>query len=51
LGNAVKEENMVILLIKAIFLLAVFLTIAPFILLYDFLKERLTNAFKGKKLK
>jgi hypothetical protein len=46
-----KQENMVILLIKALLLLAIFLTIAPFILLYDFFKERLTNAFKGKKSK
>jgi hypothetical protein len=47
----VKQENMVVLLIKALFLLAIFLTIAPFIILYDFLKERLTKAFKGKKSK
>jgi hypothetical protein len=46
-----KQENMVVLLIKTLLLLAIFLTIAPFLILYDFLKERLTNAFKGKKSK
>jgi hypothetical protein len=46
-----EREPIVILLIKALLLLAIFIVIAPFLVIFYFIKERLTNAFKGEKSK